>query len=747
MWFYTNNKNRPEHRKPAAETREMAPEDTAVSRKPLNSEKYFSFDEDEPVSVSRANGKEYSTYRVPSGPEEFGATRWIGPGDETSIGGLSIPGGMLYVGSELPTPMGDNDPCLIDPKKPIAKHGDYKERQFGYWPSYSEIPPSARRAYLEWLAGGRQDPQADIGFVFLFFYGLERRAIIDASKSKESSEIEWLEISQELRRLLSIYGEKSQSFHRYGSELLNWVMSVTNEGRLYERPLPYLSKTYELPIYVKLALGQVALDGVPLPVDIAFAWAQLDPAIVLRTPAIRCSEKFEILFKIKYAEIFGAGYVLPKNKTKLKFVYRPASSSLQGYTQPTISYGEVPDISVLTGPVKKIQRLVDDVTKELDSFSRFIGRSPQDGDSLEALLLLPSCLWPVDRQQTLTQIQNRLVADMLVMTWGELQSMFGGQGALTRTGSLGLARMLGSANIGIEPDILSGARIPKPDEPVVLFPLAPGEVVNRDVAVYQTAVLTLELASAVATVDGAFSSKEEEYMQSQVKSWSHLTPNHQARLKAHLRQLTLAPVSLTKIKKKLEPLDEVAKEALAVLMATVAQSDGAVAASEIKMLERVYKALSVEPKKVFSHLHELAVDSQAASGLSSKSKETGFKLDRARVRALQQDTEKVSALLASIFVEEATVEASEPATEMDTEQRSATLLGLDEQHSSFARLLLSRPEWTRADLCDVAEDLDLLLDGALEHINEASFDLFDLPLTEGTDPVEVNLELLEKIEA
>ena len=75
------------------------------------------------------------------------------------------------------------------------------------------------------------------------------------------------------------------------------------------------------------------------------------------------------------------------------------------------------------------------------------------------------------------------------------------------------------------------------------------------------------------------------------------------------------------------------------------------------------------------------------------------------------------------------------------------LLGLDEAHSSFARMLLSRPQWSRSELIDVAEDLELMLDGALEHINEASFDAFDMPLTEGEDPIDVRAEVLEKIEA
>jgi hypothetical protein len=60
--------------------------------------------------------------------------------------------------------------------------------------------------------------------------------------------------------------------------------------------------------------------------------------------------------------------------------------------------------------------------------------------------------------------------------------------------------------------------------------------------------------------------------------------------------------------------------------------------------------------------------------------------------------------------------------------------------------MLSRPSWTRHELEDAAADLDLMLDGALEQINEAALDAFDVAFCEGTDPVEINLDLLERLE-
>ncbi|MDR1658434.1 MAG: TerB N-terminal domain-containing protein [Deltaproteobacteria bacterium] len=62
--------------------------------------------------------------------------------------------------------------------------------------------------YLKWLATGRSDPKANIKYVYLFFYGLERRLFFDSQKHPVSKE-ERLAINSEIRRLLSIYGDDS----------------------------------------------------------------------------------------------------------------------------------------------------------------------------------------------------------------------------------------------------------------------------------------------------------------------------------------------------------------------------------------------------------------------------------------------------------------------------------------------------------------------------------------------------------
>jgi len=177
------------------------------------------------------------------------------------------------------------------------------------------------------------------------------------------------------------------------------------------------------------------------------------------------------------------------------------------------------------------------------------------------------------------------------------------------------------------------------------------------------------------------------------------------------------------------------------------------------MLEKVYKTLGLDAKKVFADVHSAAVGSSsvtapASSKWSSAPASTSFELDPERIAALQHDTAKVSALLAGIFREdEPSVPTTAPEPEVGAEAEPAEvmgatgLLGLDASHSALVRMLLSRPQWSREELLDVAADLELMLDGALERINEACFDLHDVPLTEGEDPVEVNAEILEKLAA
>ncbi len=689
-----------------------------------------------------------SEFRIPSAPAGYGEAKWIPHGQAVTIAGMTIPDGMIYVGTNLKSGYG-SDPCQIDPSKSVAaSSGNFTERQFGYWPSYSDISATARRAYLNWLAGGRSHPDADIGYVFLFFYGLERRVIIDASNDAAAL-ADYPVIAQEIRRLLSIYGNKSSSFKSYASGLLDWIcIAQQQKNKLYLAPVPELSKSYELPLYIRLALGMAAVDGAPIPKHLACAWAKLEPSIVTRTPGRRCPEYFDKLFELKYTETFGSGMIVRRNKTKLKAVYRPASAGFRSGNQSllTKTFGDLPDVSILTEPLKKLQQFVYAVNDDLSPYSRAIAKNTDNKNTLDSLIYLPLAIWPDDTQKALNDIKLMFEEGVTTLLFSELLSRLNGGNIFSKEKVTALARALESAGIGMEPDVLGGAKPPKADGKVVLF-AEPDKELSRTTGAYQAALLTLQLSSAVAMADGDFSASELIYLQSQINLWTHLSVNHQRRLHAHLILLKVAaPLSLTGIKKKFEHLSQPEIESIAAFIATVAQAEGVVSPSEVDTLKKIYKTLGVDPKKVFTDLHIAASGAEPVPATSS-SETTGFTLNADRIAHLQRESAKVSTLLAGIFKEDEPVIANNPPQEIEIEKvDNSTLLGLDVSHGALARMLLSRPQWSREDLLDVAADLDLMLDGALEHINEASFELFDIAFTEGENPITITSEIFEKIE-
>ncbi len=142
----------------------------------------------------------------------------------------------------------------------------------GYWPTYLDISAQSRAAYLEWLAGNRDDPDENIGHVFLYFYGLERRLLVDrAKRNVDNKELQIL--FNEIKRLLKIYG-KNRSFKNYATNLIShlWILNGA-KGNVSDELLIF-NNSFS-PVFQYL-LARVVRDGKPIPPNLAFAWC-FDP--------------------------------------------------------------------------------------------------------------------------------------------------------------------------------------------------------------------------------------------------------------------------------------------------------------------------------------------------------------------------------------------------------------------------------------------------------------------------------------
>ena len=622
-----------------------------------------------------------------------------------------------------------------------------------YWPDYKSISAQARRGYVQWLAGGRCDPRADIGYVFLFFYGLERRALIDAGEDQDAI-ADLSDIVEEVERLLGIYGSNS-SLRGYAEGFLDYLCSSSIDDNLYLKP-PAVTTAIRssMSIGLRAGLGQMAMHQHPVNAQWAIAWALSDPDIIRRTPATRCPDLLSKLFITEYERIYPQGILLSHNKTRLKHAYRAASRVVGA---AVISMGDIPDVSASALNRKKLQFLLDRCSSDLDAYSRFIGRYPDHTQKLEGLLQLPVSLWPATLRDELESLKARIEDDLEVMTFTELGKRFNSNGVLSRPLLMAMARALESLQIGMEPDVLAGSRMPKPDDCIALFVTQPDDGVLRATPAFNAACLTLDLASAVTVADGEISAEEVSLLLSQIDAWQHLSIAQRKRLKAHLGIQLHQPPTLASLKSRLEPLSITEKETIAHFLASLAQADGSVSCEEVKLLERIYKTLQLDPMTLYGNLH-VATAPRAFSEhfgvplttpvLESMPEVGGIALNLDRIALLQRETEAVSALLAKVFIEDSALEPEPEPTALVIEVQAdavAIIPGLEGEHLAFLRLLLSRPQWSRSELQDTASDMDLMLDGALEHINELAFEHFDMPVTEGEEPVEINPEILEKL--
>ncbi|MEB0258448.1 TerB N-terminal domain-containing protein [Undibacterium sp. 5I1] len=699
--------------------------------------------EDELTSFSSStNPARVDDYKIPVTPSEFKTARWLDKSESITLAGIEISGGKVYVGPSLTAANGGVEPSLIDPRKNVAKNGHYTERHTNYWPNYSDISPQARRAYLLWLADGRSAPDADIGYVFLYFYGLERRIILDILREKQAQD-ELPEIALELKRLYATYADGSNSFKMYCGQLIEIVDAANQSSRLYVEDLGDLPPSYGLPLPLRVAIGQAVRDGVPIPMRLALAWAERDPAISRKTPVQRCSDEFKKLFASEYAKAFGQGLKIAPNKTKIRLSYRPASGGFMGSTGVDMKFGDTPDVTALTAPVKKLQAVVDSCTKLLEPYSRYLARNPEGRHDLEAVLTLPLEFWPDTSRQAIGDIKLKVNNGLVVLKFKELFATFKATGELTKDKQQALASALEAGGIGIEPDVLGSNRASKPEDPLVLFQTNIRAQEIRDNPAYKVAKISVELAAAVAHADGDFSEAELNHLNLYIDKWNHLNIESRLRLKAYAQVLVNSSVALSSIKKKVELLDQQTREAIAAFAAAMVLADGVPLPEEVKLLEKIYLQLGLERTTAYSDIHAgHAVAKMPAQSPSVSA--PGFTLDQSKIAALKESSDMIAQRLAAIFVED-TVPESAPAEIRAEHPQSNTILGLDESHSAFARLLVSRSTWERAELLDVAQDLNIMLDGALEKLNEASLDELDTTFTDGNDPIEINAEMIESL--
>ncbi len=690
---------------------------------------------------------------------------WIPKNKPVSIHDVRIGDGMLYVGTGLPSAEGQRflEPSLIDPKLPIKQSGEPNGKfHIGYWPEYKELSPEAKYAYLQWLADGRKNPRTNIGFVFIFFYGLERRLLSDSQTSKAAL-AEAADIINEAQRLLNIYSRHG-SFKRYATKFVDFGRVKFTPNKISIN-VPKEKNYDEFPLSLQVGLSYYCAKTKPIPAEWALYWYQNYPFHKgLRTAAGRCEKEFLTLYEKKYRDKFGAGLMLKEPKKRLKLSYRPATRSIS--SEQTLTLESLPDALKLIRPLKQIEEVVESAIDELDPYSRYLGRNPGDTSSLPALSLLPKGIdlrgygdGISGLEETIRKVLGQksgavFRASDILDHWS-----FKSDGKISKNENLSVINLLDRLGYSVEPDIRFTNMKIVPSGKLVVFKKT-GDVPDSPTKEYQMAHLILSLAMAVSSSDGEISGEEKRHLANHLQTCLKLSTGERTRLSALFTYLTIEPPKLSSLRKHLEGVNNEQRRAILEFLISIANADNRVDPEEIKILKKIYQFFGFDPESIYHDIHSgqtkyakepvvvktSQYDSSHEYGIPAEKqpKEEALSLDEIRLRSIVQDTNRVFGVLKDIFEEDQAPSNSNQEQEKIDPDLPA-IASLDSEHSTIVRKLVERDIFPRNEFEDLCDKFQLLPDGVIETINESFIEAYDDMLIEAEEDLVINQAMSKEI--
>lgn len=675
-----------------------------------------------------------------------GQASWTIVRHPVPVVGQTVPGEMLYIGRGLAAASGGfPEPSLIDPRLPVDWHlPEWRAETVPYWPSYSGLVPGARAAYLRWLTTGRRHPGVPIGYVFLFFYGLERRVLLELPHLPDAQPIELPVIRAEVDELLRVYGS-NRSFAGYARgfrDLLDMIGLLRMD--ICAGPPPGGDR-HSPPALLRLGLSGFATSGRPVPAEWALAWLESCTGFRPSASVRRCEPEFGRLFRSRYTERHGTGLVLRPEGREISLDYQPASAGFRGW-RPLVLHGR-PEVIGQEPAMRELVGLAEECAQALEAYGRYLTREPHGRESIGAAGLLPVELLDAgsgDSGRVVAWARGRLGGSASVTVPAEELLDFLPSGESPRKKDVvAVAQLLAATGIGMEPDPRLGGPVVA-SGPIVLF--EEKEPYSAPSSAYQAAALLLHLGVAVGAADGQVADQEKEVLVGHLERGLQLSAAEKGRLRAHLRWLMVHAPKLTGLTRRISALETAQREDIAAFLTTVAAADGVIDPAEITTLKRIRRLLGLDPGAIEPSLRH-ALDDPVTVRRAEPSAgypipppagvpppRTRVQFDDSALAAKIAESAEVAALLESVFAEDEPQPVAAPTSHPDV----APVAGLDAAHSALVRALAGREAISRSEWERLAADARLMPDGALDRINESAFEAVGEPVAEGEDPIEIN---------
>lgn len=370
-----------------------------------------------------------------------------------------------------------------------------------------------------------------------------------------------------------------------------------------------------------------------------------------------------------------------------------------------------------------------------------------------------------EMQSARDRIESLVPKACAVVQLSELTDILGIQTAgsqITRQEAAALSVALNAAEFAMEPDPRFGGPVPTANTTVTVFRQkdTPADMSFR-FFVERTHV---GIAALAASNDGEINAAEAQAIVAKIKAMPALSNPERVRLIAYLSHLTEHPPSSQAIanvqERKLKDRQAIGRAAVA---AVAADADGQLGTQEVSFLERTFDKLHLPKDQLTRNVEALSVPAQREDiapneprGQRQEATRTDHRdltrvqLDPDRIAKILEETRNVSAILGEVFEDDPSPEgvphaATKPVTEsLATEvgRSTARFLGLEPRHARVLEALVDRASIDPDEFARLARKHGLMPAGAMEAINEWSFQQFDEPVLEDGDSIEIAHHLL-----
>jgi hypothetical protein len=633
----------------------------------------------------------------------------------------------------------------------------WKALPLPYWPSYAEASSDQRARFLDWMAGGRNDPEIELGYFFIFFYGVEWRSLREGVDEDS--------IADEVIRLARMHSLRSASLRSYTSNFLAFL-ALKRLDALDEDAL--CSKVGWLIAESEAATNAVyawyVARGRALPARLAVLVAASLDGAKRGVVVTQARKELEDLFAVRYREKFGDGLKLAAAARPLPIEYHPASGTWlrSGYKLSL----NVPDVASRPSQFTPLLTIWNQCIDDLRKVSS-LKRKAEGELTVEAWSALPPALraqyeHPKRERWDAAVTAAPRIAIFHRMRCGDLATLAGMPSTpkVTTAQLCKIVDMAADLGYAVEPDARAQRKGANWKDEMLVW--SSPNTAPPDARLYGPAYALLALAMVVVSADGEALDEEIHIVMSMLGSLFALDDALRTRLTALRHLLARHPARANKLAKKLRETrsrDELTK--VGRLLVAIAAADGVIVDTEHDALRDLYKGLGLPISALAAAIATSGARLASDEVVPVRPPEPGkpgeripapppvspsVALDHAAIAAIMADTRDVAAMLAEVLDQEDDEPApprKEPAAP-EAPADASLVSNLDHRYHTVLQDLLAKSQWSMDEIGALAARRKLMPGAILETLNAWADETYGDFLIEEGDHWSIRTELIRR---